>query len=80
MSHQTTYAPVSTIQGRVPWEKKFELRKADKTKVTIEGTSLVNMAFHGNKFGTTMTFDGSDQIVRADRAGLGFGHGRDVCC
>jgi DNA-binding transcriptional LysR family regulator len=31
------------------------------------------MAFHGNKLGTTMTLDGSDQIVRADRAGLGFG-------
>ena len=79
VSHQTTYAPVSTIQGRVPWEK-IDLKKVDKTKVIIEGTALVNMAFHGNKFGTTMTLDGSDEIVRAARAGLGFGNGREVGC
>ena len=60
--------------------EKIDLKKVGKSKIIIEGTALVNMAFHGNKFGTTMTLDGSDQIVRAARAGLGFGNGREVGC
>lgn len=34
--------------------KKIDLKKVDKSKISIEGTALVNLGLSGNKFGSTM--------------------------
>jgi hypothetical protein len=34
--------------------KKIDLKKIDKSKISIEGTALVNQGLNGNKFGSTM--------------------------
>ena len=34
--------------------QKIPLKEIDKTKISIEGTALVNLALSGNRFGTTM--------------------------
>ena len=35
-------------------KNKIELKKIDTSKISIDGTALVNMGLNGNKFGTTM--------------------------
>lgn len=56
--------------------KKIDLKKIDQSKISIDGTALVNMGLNGNRFGTTMAdgdygaIDVSVQTIEVLRSAL----------